>query len=202
MARVSFLAASKLADLLRQADPKNEMQVKVQSTNMLALGVDVFNPTIAIDLAREVIQPFSQSQHKDPTPVRTQPTHETPKVIRYDEGVRQSRRTGKYVFVFRGEPTNCGSLKDALAAGLRAIESYRPGTLDKLTIEMPRTKRIVARDRSKLFQNAELVENFSERLMEGWWFGTNNSKAEVCRWLDRACAHAGLRWEKDASLKM
>jgi len=57
-----------------------------------------------------------------------------------------------------------------------------------------RTRRIVARDPSHLFDKQHLSEDHSERLIDGWWYGTNNSASQTRAWLQRACSCAGLKW--------
>lgn len=69
--------------------------------------------------------------------------------------------------------------------------------MEELARLKPRTKRIVARDPNKLFEQQTLVEKYSEKLMEGWWFGSNNSGPETDTWLRRGCEFAGLVWGKD-----
>jgi hypothetical protein len=115
-----------------------------------------------------------------------------------------SRATGKkYSLDIEGHRIDCVSLKDLLARGLTAFEKYKPGTLDRLSRIKLRTKRIVARDRDQLFDQAKLSDKYSERLSEYaehlsevWWFGTNNSRAETEAWLKRGCKEAGLQWGK------
>jgi len=60
-----------------------------------------------------------------------------------------------------------------------------------------RTRRIVARDPSHLFDKQHLSEDHSERLIDGWWYGTNNSASQTRAWLQRACSCAGLKWGDD-----
>ena len=42
-----------------------------------------------------------------------------------------------------------------------------------------------------------MVGLFSEKLVDGWWFGINNSAAETLSWLRRGAEIAGLEWGKD-----
>jgi len=75
------------------------------------------------------------------------------------------------------------SAKQLLADGLKAIEAACPGTLEKLSHIKPRTRRIVARNPKDLFDEAHLVDEYSEQLAEGWWYGTNNSADRAKAWL-------------------
>jgi hypothetical protein len=84
-----------------------------------------------------------------------------------------------------------------LKGGLLAIEDHHPGMLAELTKHKARTKRIVAQKASDLFEDPQLVKQFSAQLKPGWYYGTNNSAQETKSWLARACEIAGLTWGKD-----
>jgi hypothetical protein len=88
-------------------------------------------------------------------------------------------------------------LRELLGEGLRSIEVSRPGTLEKLSHVKPGTKRIVARERRMLFDSEHLCDEYGDQLIDGWWYGTNNSSQETYRWLERACDCAGLKWGED-----
>jgi hypothetical protein len=74
-------------------------------------------------------------------------------------------------------------------------EEAQPGTLDKLSLLKQRTKRIVARTPKHLFERDHLTEKCSDQLIDGWWYGTNNSARETKEWLKRACSCSGLNWQ-------
>ena len=97
----------------------------------------------------------------------------------------------------RARRVNCRSLKQLLSSGLRALDELRPGTLEKLYHLKPRSRRIVARHPQELFNRDDLIEKYSEQLMHGWWYGTNNSANETEIWLRRACHCAGMAWRQD-----
>lgn len=182
MAHMTFIKASKLSDLLKSAG--GDLHVCILTPNQLALGVDPLNPTSVIDLSQEALLPM-----RGKPPVTEASTPE-PKF-------RSSRSTGRYLIKFKGKMIECRSLKEMLAEGLKAIESHKPGTLEKLSTIKPRTKRIVAHEPKHLFEEPELVKKYSDRLMNGWWYGTNNSAGETKTWLKRACELAGLTWGRD-----
>ncbi|MGA3399416.1 MAG: hypothetical protein ABSC95_09355 [Acetobacteraceae bacterium] len=194
MAHVSFIAASKLVELLTAANVRRDMHVRVLTANQLALGVDPLHPTSVIDLSKEVIRALFQGESEA---TAEPPPPPSPAPARPTTSGRVSRQSGKYLLAVRGQTIECTSLKHLLAEGLRTLESYQNGTLDKLSRVKPRTKRIVARDPANLFDQTELSEKYSEKLIDGWWFGTNNSAAETNAWLERACSLAGLEWGKD-----
>jgi hypothetical protein len=98
---------------------------------------------------------------------------------------------------FEGRRFEFGSLRELLGAGLKQLEAARPGTLEKLSRIMPKSKRIVAKDKRMLFKDDKLADEYGVPLMDGWWYGINNSAQETNAWLDRACSCAGLRWGTD-----
>jgi hypothetical protein len=185
MATVSFMPASKLAELLQTANKGGEMYVRVASGNRLALGADPMNPTLSIDLSKEAIAPYNESKTKED---QLPPTAASI--------AKASRKSGDHWIELKGKRLECGSLRELLGHGLRSLEAERPGTLDKLSHIKPRSKRIVARERKALF-DAEHPDEHSDQLVNGWWYGTNNSAQETNAWLERACNCAGLTWGKD-----
>jgi hypothetical protein len=192
MASLHFVKASKLVDLVTTADPNKAMYLQVLSKTRLAIGADPFNPSAVIDLSREAIVPFTEAKiEKDQDIVLTNPD------VRDAVAFRASRRGGEYWFEMRGRRTDCHSLKELLASALIGIEKAVPGTLEKLTHVKPRSRRIVARDPKDLFEKPHLARDYAEKLADGWFYGTNNSANETSAWLQRACAHAGLRWGED-----
>jgi hypothetical protein len=181
----SFLKSTKLIDLLQHADPKGEMAVLVLADGRLGLGTDPLKPVIAIDLGAEQLAGLSSTLRVETA------------IIKENRPVTTSY--GQYQFEIRGHVIRANSLKDILRHALLALERITPGTLDKLSMIKPRSKRIVSRDRSKLFDTAKLTGGFSEQLDNEWWFGTNNSAQETKAWLERAARCAELSWGRDCS---
>jgi hypothetical protein len=190
MAHVSFISATKLIQLLSDANIKKNLHVHVLTTNQLALGVDPLRPTSVIDLSKEVLRSLNGNEDT-PAP---QP------ITRIVAERKASRKSGKYYLDFMGKIVDCDSLASTLAEGLKALEHHKPGTLNKLSGISPRSKRIVSRNRNDLFPTKKKVDEFTEKLVDGWYFGTNNSNDETKRWLERACEVAGVSWGKDLSV--
>ncbi len=186
MAHVSFVAASKLVELLMAANTNRDMYVRVLTANKLALGTEPLHPTKVIDLSKEEIQSIIPDNFGMPD-VNPEPASKL-------QPRKASRQSGTYLLEFDDRTIECTSLKQLLSEGLKVLESARPGTLQKLSQFKKRTKRIVAREPSMLFGQSELADKYSERLVDGWWFGTNNSSSETQTWLKRACSIAGLEW--------
>ncbi|MFM9847983.1 MAG: hypothetical protein ACKVP3_12585 [Hyphomicrobiaceae bacterium] len=155
--------------------------------NGLAVGRHPASLTHLVDFASESVRPLTKSEAmSDPIPMVSPPDFST-----------SYRRRAAFFFDLRGVREGCVSLKHLLAESLRAIEAAAPGTLEKLSQIKPRSRRIVARDKGELFDEIHLAERYAEPLMEGWWFGTNNSADGTKAWLERACGCAGLTWGKD-----
>jgi hypothetical protein len=192
VAEVAFMETARVAELLKEAVARGLPYARMTNNGQLALGRDPLNPTSVIDFRAEAILPLGQrpaKQASQPEPP-IEPRH------------KLSRQTGKYMLDFKGNITECQSLKELLAKGLRTIEKFRPGSLERLSQVKPRTKRIVARDPRDLFDQHKLVEDYAEKLLDGWWFGTNNSRDETIAWLRRGCELSGLRWGQDFSTSL
>ena len=190
----SYIAANKLVELLQAANITGQMNVRVLEADQLAVGADPRAPSCIIDFSREVVRPVGRdgAQHDE--------TRSSPRALDAapaGASRRLTRKSGTYVFELKGETKGCTTLKDLLAEGLRGFEQHQPGTLDKLSRISPRNKRIVARDPHRLFDQRHLSEKYSEKLVDGWWYGTNNSTAETLSWLKRGCELCGLAWGKD-----
>jgi hypothetical protein len=186
MAQVSYMASQALAALLQNADAQGLKFAQLTSEGRLVVGRDPLNPVSWIDFLHEQILPISNGRQEDQPVVQ-------PEQLRR----KLSRQSGRYLLDFQGETIVCGSLKELLSQGLQRLEQCSRGTLDKLSKVKPRTKRIVARDPSVLFDQPKLVNDYAEKLVDGWWFGTNNSKDETVAWLKRGCELAGIVWDKD-----
>ena len=192
MAQISITAisATKLVKLLAVTNVGKNLKVWVLTPNELAFGIEPPLRMGMIDLISEEVHAngdlVSDAHAEAPKPAPP----------------RSSRRTGHYLLEIKGRTIECSSLKEMLAEGLRALEAYKKGTLEKLAAIKFRTRRIVSRDPSRLFDKIHLKEKHAESLMEGWWYGTNNSAVETNRWLRQACALAGLTWDKDFSTSL
>lgn len=185
MASVSFISTTRLTSLLGNADPQRQLLVRVIDTATLSIETKSFHRVALINLAEETVVPVGNAK----TDVMPKPT--------VPVATRASRRSGKYELKAFGKTIEAFSLKELLSSGLIEIEKARPGTLEKLSKLKPSTKRIVCKDPNDLFETPGLAEKFGQQLLDGWWYGTNNSAQETDAWLQRACECAGLVWGKD-----
>ncbi|MER9901384.1 hypothetical protein [Mesorhizobium sp. M0130] len=108
-----------------------------------------------------------------------------------------ARKSGEYEVTVYGETLTGYSLKSVLGDALRALEKKKPGSLEKLSKVGTARKHIVARKPEGLFASDTLPKKFAEPLIDGWFYGTNNSAQEVNSWLARAAKAAGAEFGKD-----
>jgi hypothetical protein len=195
VATVTFIPTSKLIDLLRLTDPDGLHQVRVLTPRTLSVENNKFQQIAVLDLAKEqVIDTANSSAALSKIVPAALPPEKASAPVNLGYTERKTRKSGKYEVYILGVFTESGTLKEALAAGLMALEQARPGTLERLSRIMGNTKRIVAKDRAALFSRHDLVIKYSERLDKTWWYGTNNSSKETESWLEKACDCAGLKW--------
>ena len=187
MAQISITAidAAKLAELLAATNAGKNLKVWVLTPDELAFGIEPPLRMGTIDLISEQVR---ANGHSEPDAAAEPLRLHLPGFPAAPANI---------CLEIKGRTIECSSLKEMLAEGLRALEAHKRGTLDKLAAAKSRTRRIVSRDPSKLFDKTHLEEKHAEPLMEGWWYGTNNSALETNRWLRQACALAGLTWDKD-----
>lgn len=68
--------------------------------------------------------------------------------------------------------------------------------------EHGRSRRWVARNKSDLYQRADLVEDYSRELVPGWWVGTNYSAAhDMPKIVKTACEVMGIKFGQDLIAK-
>ena len=204
MAQVNFISAMRLVELLTEANHLGRMNVRVLTTNKLALGIDPLHPSSVIDLSKELVRPFQQGRDQaavEPAPPPPRPSSPEPATPNSSTW-KPSRTTGRYSLNVDGKNITCRSLKELLAEGLKAFELYKPGTLQKLSSIKPRSKHIVSEDPKLLFENPDLVEKYTEKLIGDWWYGTNNSAQETQAWLKRGAELCGLDWGNNVTISL
>jgi hypothetical protein len=188
----AIILASKLAHLLSDADVDEKMYVSVMSTDRLALGTDPMRPSVFIDLSKEEVIPYKEKSDTRDCEIVSAEMTEIRTAMR-----RMPRRSGSYWFELNGRRIECRSLKELLAGGLCHLEHLHPGMLDRLSAVKARSRRIVAHDPGELFEKEHLVRDHAEKLINGWWYGTNNSAQQTKIWLQRACAVSGVNWGRE-----
>lgn len=188
MAQVAEIPTKVLIRLLKSVDPNGSGLVQIMDRTRLAVGANGFAGASIIDLATESVD-VPKSMRTSVSQFRSEPEKKSTL-----QSSRLKAPAGKYLLQSGDKVSEHSSLKQLLAAGLTQLEVSSPGTLQKLSAIKPRSKRIVARNRSDLFESDDLAAQYSERLNAEWWFGTNNSSQETNSWLRRGCELAGLSW--------
>jgi hypothetical protein len=184
----SIISGSRLVELVKSVPDFGSLFAWVQNPNQLAFGATWGMPLSILDLTAEKII----------TPTAGDISHST-------AAGKTSRRMGLFWFEFLGQRVECRSKKHVLVEALRSIEEKYPGTMEELSHLKPRSRRVVARDRTQLYENENLRNNigsFSVRLNNDWWVGTNTSGREANVWLQRACKCAGLSWGRDLNTNL
>ncbi len=197
---IAFMRTAALVDLVRVADPEGTKFVRILSDTKIGIGSDALSPSIVIDFLAETTAGPSEALEPKKAPIVAPTSSPAVQVMPPDApsgALSWKDRLTKNWFELQGKKTRCSSVKEILLRGLQAIETERPGTLEKLSQIKKRTKRIVARDRNSLFESPHLVQDHSSQIPSRWWVGTNNSSQEVKSWLRQAVECAGLRWDAD-----
>jgi len=170
------------------------MIYQAENAGVFLCGIDKNGQLTGLGKELNMIGRFDLSSEK--FVVETTKKHRVRKPTTTTKGTTTAgtRVTGRYFFEFAGEKIFCSSNKQLLRKALIYLEERKPGTLELLQEVSPRSKRIVSKDKYKLFKAGrnDLAENNSEILIDDWWVGTNNSSQEVEAWIKRACEIAGF----------
>lgn len=199
------IGLDRVKKLLQDASAKGCSVAWVEDGALVA-GASVTKPRFVIDFARERLTAVDDTSDlaSAGTPKRrhlkASPPDEAPLADR-DHGPLElyqpdliaapGRRRGNYALIVDGKIVPAISSQSLLLSALQTLEMLRPGTLDKLSGDAGRTKRVVARERSGLYANPALAKH-AKQIDGGWWVATNNNRGEVEKFIRRAAFHAGL----------
>ena len=169
----------------------------------LRMGDGLGKPRYAIDFVRERLVEL-RPEKRGSAPGRRDETRaaeaktgldagkgDALQVVEPSAAAMAGRRTGHYAVVLEGKIIPATSFQSLLLATLETIEGLRPGTLDKLSRDRSKGKRIAARERDLLYKTPR-APKFSKQIAGGWWVAINNSGDEVEKFIRRAAFHAGL----------
>ena len=114
---------------------------------------------------------------------------------------RQAQSGGKIRgFVLRGQRVECPNAIITLTHVIQRLDSGSPRFMEGLAeATKGKTRRLVARNRSDLFDQSHL-EKHSVDLGNGWWMGTNLSSDAIRRRILTACRVAGIRFGSQLTL--
>lgn len=195
----AVMGVDKVTELLSEAAGRGCSLVWLEG-GALAVGADMGRPQYVVDFVTERLRKERRREAKTDLAVGPHPAAanqdlmDSPGLVEVQPFGVHGRRTGNLALVLEGEITPVRSYKELLCAGLQMIERVRSGTLEKLSAEKGRTKRVVARRPDLLYENSQLTKH-AIRIEGDWWVATNNNRWEVEKYLRRAAFHAGLHVE-------
>jgi len=191
----AFMKRSHFMRLLNEIPHDEDVWLKIRNETTIEIAASPGEPEYLIDFAQEEIIKLDSTRASKET---KEPNNRMLDCI-YPGMPPNGRTTGIFVFRIKGKEVPATSLKAYLLRALYCIEREAPGTLEKLSQIRNQTKRIVARDRTSLFEGKkdDFIEKHSFDLGNGYFVGTNNSADEVDNWLHKAVVAAGLTWGTD-----
>ncbi len=109
---------------------------------------------------------------------------------------------GKYPYEFLGEEGAADTLGKLLVDVLQWFAYLDADFLEKFSEGQGRTRRFVTRDPKGIYPGREDLSNYTAKVCQGWWVGTNYSRVDVRRLLHAACQVAGLTWDVDLRVEI
>lgn len=112
-----------------------------------------------------------------------------------------TRTRGLWTVVVQGDRIAAGNLKSAYRALLTALSGKFPDFLSRFAEEKGRSRRFVARTPGGLYgASPHLAKDHAEPLVDGWFFDTNLSAAQVSARARIAARLCGLRYGADVKI--
>ena len=105
-------------------------------------------------------------------------------------------------FVLFKEETLCEYGGNTLAEVLNAFQRRDPQFMPRFAVHpvsMRRTRRLVAKSRDDLYNKSHLID-FSIKLADGWWLGSNLSANDIRRRIQIACEIAEVKFGSELTL--
>ena len=135
--------------------------------------------------------PKSGSGSSVPSPGPDKPSSGPPQLGR-------SRIVG---FVLGEEHVESETAIGTLAELLTRFEREVPEFMERFAVKtISRNRKLVARNPTDLYEKSHLVDKHSKDLRNGWWLGTNLSKAQVRGHIETACGVAGVSFGSQLKL--
>ncbi len=107
------------------------------------------------------------------------------------------QQTGKRIvgFLLGEERAESGTARGTLSDLLIRLSRDDPSFMERYYEEtVGRTRRLVARNRTELYDMSHLTDKYAMQLENGWWLGTNLSQSSVRKHIETACGVAGLEY--------
>ena len=116
-------------------------------------------------------------------------------------GPSQLARTRIVGFILGEEHVDAGTAIGTLAELLTRLEREVPEFMERFALKtISRNRNLVARNPAELYEKSHLVDKHSKELRNGWWLGTNLSKAQVRGHIETACGVAGVSFGSQLKL--
>lgn len=107
-------------------------------------------------------------------------------------------RSGKYPFVFPGQPFAAATLPAVFAQVIDATATVAPEALETLATRRTRARRFISRHPEQVHLRSPNLP--MARTGSGWWISTNIGENDLIRALKALCEDAGLEFGKDLVL--
>lgn len=112
-----------------------------------------------------------------------------------------TRTRGQWTVAIEGRRISAGNLKVAYRTLLIALSERFPDFLARFAEEKGRSRRFVARTPGGLYgASPHLAKDHAEALVDGWYFDTNLSSAQVAARARVAARLCGLRYGADVQI--
>ncbi len=121
---------------------------------------------------------------------------------RHESEPISQRPRGKYQYDFLGEEGAAETLGELLVDVLQCFADLDENFLEKYSEGRGRTRRFVARNPLAIYPGREDLSNYTAKVCQGWWVGTNYSRVDVRRLLRAACQVTGLVWDVDLRVEI
>jgi len=184
MANIEAVKAAKLINLIQKIPNFQDMWLRHGNDGLLLIGKNPLDAEFYFDFSSENFVPLENRP-------QLQPEH---KKVAAPPEIINGRATGRNSIVLNGVERNYQSQKQLLRGTILYFASLDENFLERLSQEKPRSRRLVARKKSMLFDNVSLTNNCSEELLHGWWWNTNNSKQQAEKWIRLMARISGHDW--------
>lgn len=110
---------------------------------------------------------------------------------------RARQAAGRYTVDLCRERVAADSLGRLLQAVVALLADIDAGCLKQIALKKGRTRPVIARSREALYPGNPHLRRHSLPLPDGWYIGTNVSRADAKRILRLICAATGLTYNVD-----
>lgn len=115
---------------------------------------------------------------------------------------RASKKSRIVGYVLHGQRVEVGTAIKTLTEVLKQFDGNNPHFMERFEAKtVGRNRKLVSRNRDELYKkSAHLIADHSVHLGNGWWLGTNLSKAQVRERVIDACNVAGVSYGSQLQL--